>query len=35
MHYILTLSNGKQLTYYVRECAETFQRCMGGTVTEH
>lgn len=32
--YVLTLSNGKSLKYYVQECAEAFRRCYGGMITK-
>lgn len=31
--YILTLSNGKRVKFYVKACAELFKQSMGGNIT--
>lgn len=31
--YILTLSNGKRIKFYVYACAEVFRQSMGGNIS--
>lgn len=35
MSYLLTLSNGKKFKFYVKSCAEIFQKCNGGVITQN
>ena len=34
MKYLLVTPSGKQYTYYIRGCAELFQRIYGGNIYE-
>ena len=32
-YHVLTLPTGNQVFFYVKECAEMFQRAMGGVIS--